>query len=269
MIFAREKLAYINQKKNDWSREYHVGKWASYYLALLSKSDDQESQQELARIYRTYWSNTDVRKFAINQCIEEKDYQRALEILDESMQVDQEKRNTLAEYSRQKKAIYQLQGNRPAYLDQLWELLLKYTPGDLDGYHELKEQYSTAEWATERERVFQQLSASAQVAKMYQEEGLKDRLLAYVIKYPGLDAVSCYEDELKVEYSSQLLAKYRKELEQAAVYTSNRKQYAMYVTILRRMKKLAGGSKVVDSIIETWRKDYKNRRAMMDELRKI
>jgi hypothetical protein len=104
---------------------------------------------------------------------------------------------------------------------------------------------------------------------MYQEEGLKDRLLAYVIKYPGLDAVSCYEDELKAEYSSQLLAKYRKELEQAAVYTSNRKQYAEYVAILRRMKKLAGGSIVVDSIIETWRKDYKNRRAMMDELRKI
>ena len=271
LIFAREKLAYINQKKNDWSREYHVGKWASYYLALLSKSDDQESQQELARIYHTYWPNTDVRKFAINQCIEEKDYQRALEILDESMQLDQEKRNTLAEYSRQKKAIYQLQGNQPAYLDQLWELVLKYTPGDLDVYHELKEQYSTAEWATERERVFQQLpvSASAQVAKMYQEEGLKDRLLANVIKYPVFDAVSCYEDELKAEYSSQLLAKYRKELEQAAVYTSNRKQYAEYVAILRRMKKLAGGSKVVDSIIETWRKDYKNRRAMMDELRKI
>lgn len=271
VFLVKQKLAQANLIGDDWIREYHIGKWASYYLALVSISDDQTSQQELVKIYRTYWSNTEVRKFAIKHALEEKDYQRTLEILDESMRLDQEKSGVLAEYSRLKKDIYQLQGNQPDYITQLWELLLKHTHGDLAVYRELKDQYSKAEWEIEREKVFQQLpnSASAKVAKLYQEEGIKERLLAYVLNYSGFDAVLSYEDDLKVDYPSQLLAKYREELEKSVTYTSNRKQYARYVAILRRMKKLSGGSKVVESIIKTWQKDYKNRRAMMDELRKV
>ena len=35
------------------------------------------------------------------------------------------------------------------------------------------------------------------------------------------------------------------------------------------MKKMKGGSKVVEQIVIDWRQRYRNRRAMMDELNRI
>lgn len=38
--------------------------------------------------------------------------------------------------------IYLLQGNKDAYIEQLWELVLEHDAGDLKVYRELKHQYS-------------------------------------------------------------------------------------------------------------------------------
>ena len=35
------------------------------------------------------------------------------------------------------------------------------------------------------------------------------------------------------------------------------------------MKKIKGGKKLVDQIVSDWRAKYKNRRAMMDELKNL
>ena len=78
-----------------------------------------------------------------------------------------------------------------------------------------------------------------------------------------------YEGILKKNYPEQLLIKYETEVNKMAVYTSDRKNYKQLVSLLRRMQKMKGGSKIVEGISEQWRMKYKNRRAMMDELSKL
>ena len=96
-----------------------------------------------------------------------------------------------------------------------------------------------------------------------------DRLLTYVLNSPGLYALQEHENVLKKEYSEQVLDKYKSEVNKMAVHTSDRKQYAYLVSLLQRMQKMKGGKKQVEKIVGDWKVKYKNRPAMMAELRKL
>lgn len=54
-----------------------------------------------------------------------------------------------------------------------------------------------------------------------------------------------------------------------ALHTSDRKHYSYLVSLLRKMQKIKGGTKLVEIIVGDWKVKYKNRPAMMDELRKL
>lgn len=43
----------------------------------------------------------------------------------------------------------------------------------------------------------------------------------------------------------------------------------IWVGILRRMKKIEGGEKKVKEIVEFWKREYKGRSAMIEELKKL
>lgn len=148
-------------------------------------------------------------------------------------------------------------------------MVLEQSAGNLDIYKELKAQYSEEEWLTKREELFKKLPANAHIDRMYKEEKLYDRLLAYVLKSSGLYAVQTYENVLKKEYPKQILNKYQDEVNKMASYTGNRKHYACLVALLRRMKRIKGGTAIVETIVEEWRIKYRNRPAMMDELSKL
>ena len=59
------------------------------------------------------------------------------------------------------------------------------------------------------------------------------------------------------------------EVNKMASYTGNRKHYASLVALLRRMKRIKGGTEIVKIIVGDWKIKYRNRPAMMDELSKL
>ena len=93
--------------------------------------------------------------------------------------------------------------------------------------------------------------------------------MEFVLRSSGLSALQKYEDVLIKDYPQRILEKYRDEVSQMARYISNRKQYAYMVSLLRRMREIDGGAQMVKEIANEWRSNYGNRRAMMDELRKL
>ena len=162
-----------------------------------------------------------------------------------------------------------MQGNKSAYIEQLWQLVLDHEAGDLDLYRELKKQYCVDEWLVKREEIFKKLPAYAHVERLYKEEKLYDRLLTYVLNSPGLYALQEYEKVLKKEYPEQILDKYKYEVNTMAMHTSDRKHYAYLVSLLQKMQQMKDGGKLVEQIAAEWKVKYKNRPAMMDELRKL
>ncbi len=265
--FIQNMIEKARQNTSDWSRDYGVGKWAVRYLDMLKKKKAPEKQIE--EVCKKYWSNSSVRRYYVDMYMKKKEYDYVLQVLDESMLLDKQYRGLISEYSKKKKEIYLLQGNKGAYVEQLWELVLDHEAGNLDLYKELKKQYSTEEWLVKREEIFKKLPAHAHVERFYKEEQLYDRLLEYVLNSPGLYALQEYENVLKKEYPEQVLVKYQDEVNKMALHTSDRKHYASLVSLLRRMQKMKGGLKVVEQIVADWKVKYKNRPAMMDELRKL
>ncbi len=265
--FIQNMIEKARQNTSDWSRDYGVGKWAVRYLDMLKKKKAPEKQIE--EVCKKYWSNSTVRRYYIDMYMKKKEYDYVLQVLHESMLLDKQYRGLISEYSKMKKEIYLLQGNKSAYIEQLWELVLDHEAGNLDLYKELKKQYSAEEWLVKREEIFKKLPAYAHVERFYKEEQLYDRLLEYVLNSPGLYALQEYENVLKKEYPEQVLVKYQDEVNKMALHTSDRKHYASLVSFLRRMQKINGGLKVVEQIVADWKVKYKNRPAMMDELRKL
>lgn len=267
LSFMEEMIEKAEKKDSGWSRDYAVGKWTVTYLKTLEEKNAPEDQLE--EICKKYWNNSGVRRYYIDRYFEKKEYDRVLQVLDESIELDKAYRGQVLEYIQKKKEIYRLQGNKSAYIEQLWKLVLEQSAGDLDIYKELKAQYSEKEWLIKREELFKKLPANAHIDRLYKEEKLYDRLLAYVLKSSGLYAVQSYENVLKKEYPKQILSKYQDEVNKMASCTGNRKHYADLVALLRRMKRIKGGSEIVETIVEEWKIKYRNRPAMMDELSKL
>ena len=267
LSFMEEMIEKAEKKDSGWSRDYAVGKWTVTYLKTLEEKNAPEDQLE--EICKKYWNNSGVRRYYIDRYFEKKEYDRVLQVLDESIELDKAYRGQVLEYIQKKKEIYRLQGNKSAYIEQLWKLVLEQSAGDLDIYKELKAQYSEKEWLIKREELFKKLPPNAHIDTLYKEEKLYDRLLAYVLKSSGLYAVQSYENVLKKEYPKQILSKYQGEVNKMASCTGNRKHYADLVALLRRMKRIKGGSEIVETIVEEWKIKYRNRPAMMDELSKL
>lgn len=267
LSFMEEMIEKAEKKDSGWSRDYAIGKWTVTYLKTLEEKNAPEDQLE--EICKKYWNNSGVRRYYIDRYFEKKEYDRVLQVLDESIELDKAYRGQVLEYNQKKKEIYRLQGNKSAYIEQLWKLVLEQSAGDLDIYKELKAQYSEKEWLIKREELFKKLPANAHIDRLYKEEKLYDRLLAYVLKSSGLYAVQSYENVLKKEYPKQILSKYQGEVNKMASCTGNRKHYADLVALLRRMKRIKGGSEIVETIVEEWKIKYRNRPAMMDELSKL
>mgnify|MGYP000088038387 FL=1 len=267
LSFVEDMLDKAEKAESGWSRSYAVGKWALKYLNLLEQQ--KASRTDMEKFCRQHWENSSVRRYYIDLCMKVKDYDLALEALDESLVLDKEYAGLLADYADKKKEIYLLQGDQDAYVKQLWDLVLRYRPGELKVYKELKAQYTEEKWTQEREKIFQALPRYTDVNELYKEEGLYDRLLSSVLRSPALYQLERYEDVLKAEYPEQLLDKYREELEKMAFRTSNRKTYQEIAGLLRRMKKIKGGSRLVGDILADWKEKYRNRPAMMDELSRL
>ena len=265
--FIEDMIARSERKDSDWSRDYGVGKWAVRYLEMLQEK--KASDEQIKEVCKRYWKNSSVRRYYVDICMKKKEYDHVLQILDECILLDKQYRGLISEYSEKKKEIYLLQGNKSAYIEQLWKLVLEHEPGNLELYRELKKQYTADEWLVKREEIFGKLPAYAHVEKLYKEEKLYDRLLVYVLNSPGLYALQEYEKVLKKEYPEQILNKYKDEVSKMAVHTSDRKNYAHLVSLLRKMQQMKGGSKLVEQIVAEWKIKYKNRPAMMDELRKL
>lgn len=265
--FIEDMIARSERKDSDWSRDYGVGKWAVRYLEMLQEK--KASDEQIKEVCKRYWKSSSVRRYYVDICMKKKEYDHVLQILDECILLDKQYRGLISEYSEKKKEIYLLQGNRIAYIEPLWKLVLEHEPGNLELYRELKKQYTADEWLVKREEILGKLPAYAHVERLYKEEKLYDRLLVYVLNSPGLYALQEYEKVLKKDYPEQILNKYKDEVSKMAVHTSDRKNYAHLVSLLRKMQQMKGGSKLVEQIAAEWKVKYRNRPAMMDELRKL
>ena len=183
--------------------------------------------------------------------------------------MDKDLPGIVIDYSLKLRNLYQQTGNNPAYEQELWSFVLEYRAGDVTAFKELKSLYAEEEWKVKREEIFKSLPLYATVDKLYEVKKLYDRLLKIVLDSRDLYKLTEYEKSLKKIYPVELLVKYEKEVRNMARHTSGRGHYQKIVAVLKRMLKYPEGAEKVKEIVADFQLAYRNRPAMMDELRKI
>lgn len=267
LIFIQKKIIFAKKQKQDWFGEFETSKWIFWHLKVMEELN--YPIVDIDNYCKENWQYANIRNYYIDKCIDHKDYQKAIEVLKESINLDKGYPGRIKEQRIKLKELYKLTNNLNAYQQELWQLVTKDDPGNLEIFNELKKLYPKEKWIEVREEIFKVLPKYVRIDKLYLAEKMEERLLNYVLSERGLYALYEYEDILKQKYTKQLLQKYYDELKVMSSYSGDRKKYRQWVAILKRMQKLDGGAKIVNEIVETWKKVYKNRKAMMDELKKL
>lgn len=267
LLYTENKVILEKQKPESWTTNYNVEKWALNHIKIMEEL--KFSFDDIDKYCKENWKYSRIREYYISTCINKKQYNQAIKVLKESLKLDADKLGLVKEHSLKLKELYKLTKNNEAYKQQLWQLVTKDNPGDLNNFNELKSLYSKEEWQNVREKIFVALPKYSYIDHLYKEEKLYDRLLDYVLKSPGLNYVFKYENILKDDYSQELLQKYTDELNKMVTYTANRKKYKEWVMILRKMTKLKDGDKAVQDIVKNWKIMYSKRKAMMEELERL
>lgn len=251
------------KKQNNRYSDYELTKLIIKKLGMMY--DNGESFTDIVDYCKENWQYIEIRKWLAEQYISEKSYDLAISIYEECVDSIKESSWTVHEFKEKLKGLYQITGQHEKYHKQLRELVIN--DFNIDEYRELKNLYSESEWLSEREKIFKETSKQ-NLPAIYNEEKLYDRLLKIVLK-SSVALLMQYDNVLGKLYPEEVIGMYEKYLNKISTQAADRKAYQDWVSILNRMKKFNGGESAVEKIKDDWKVKYKNRRALMDELKKV
>ena len=274
--YLKQKLALYQGKldKLDKDDSTYARNRAQEYLRRCFSLMRQmrRPEEEIQALQQKYWALPCVREQYMEQCEKERRWDDLIAVLKESIEIEKKQKEgyAVSKYEIRLKEAYQKAGKTAEYKAQLWRIMTEIRPGDRDCFKEYKNLIPQTEWPEERERIFSALkSKSYLLPSLYYEEKLYDRLMQYIQGTHSFEMLVHYEKELLPLYPEVYLDAYVDRLTSAARHTADRKTYQEWVDTLRHMRKIPGGKEAAKQIVNEWKAIYGNRRAMMEELKKL
>lgn len=250
--------------KND---SYLIGRCIQNCVRLMEKwGDSAEAVDAWLAQYRTVPC---ARRMMIERCRQTGKWTEAVALLKEAVDQDDDPLGSEVYYHLQIKDAYAALGWVDEYRNELWKIVTEIAPANMDVYREYRTLFEPENWIAERERLFATLPRYADVAALYADEELYDRLLQRAVAQRGTYLLKQYEDVLAERYPEQVLGKYTDAIKAEARTAADRSIYREWVSTLKHIRKIPGGEAAVDEIVKAWRAEYPRRRAMMEELDRL
>ena len=235
-------------------------------MDLMEKLEyPKEKIDEFRKQYRRF---PDVRLAEIQEYVQEKNYGKAIEVLKESREMDNDNGKLTAEYSHRLIEIYERTGDMDSYKEELLYQVFRYTQSNLVYIHKLREICEKQEWENYREKLLECENLGYIRFELLKEEKMYGRLLEEI---RAVDSVSCldrYEKELGKYFPDKVRDVYADYVRMQAERVANRNAYRDLMRYLKKLKKYPAGEQTAERIAQEWRSLYKRRPAMMDELSK-
>jgi hypothetical protein len=163
--------------------------------------------------------------------------------------------------------IAQKENDIPAVRKLSYRFIEKYF--SKERYQIYKATFSPVEWADEREKLFLRYSGekgfSNSAAEFLVAENEIERLLHYVEKHLYMDNLERYYKVFSSNYPAKTLEMFKKVIVPYATNTG-RGYYEQILSLLKKMSRIKGGKEAASDLVEDFRFQYKNRRAMMEVL---
>jgi len=251
--------------KNDYNNyilpEYVIEK--IHYMELLNKPI-----KEIEAMKVKYWNLPTVREMEINQLLLTKDYEDAISILEESKKLDQNNKKLLIEHSKNLISIYQSLKEFDTLKKELYFFFIDLGAFNFELYQEYKKIYDKNNWLTIVEKILANITYYRDRLMILAEEEMNLELLRELDKAKDLLLLDLYATNLISLFPKELINLYITILEREATIAS-RENYQRIAQYLRKLKNKFSAEKEVNELLIKWRTQYKNRPAMMQELKRV
>ncbi len=238
------------------------------YEVILKTKGEKEAEDFLeANI-----ANPEFRRKVLQTALAQGNYTKAVSIAQGGVDYDQNKKPGLViEWYQWLLKIAQAQGEKEKIIDYARHLFIENFMPEQDYYAILKQHVPPNAWVGFVERVIQDIAAKKrwfnkeQVAGIFIKEGWMERLLELVRKFPDLQTIGQYEPHLAKKYTAEVVDLYVNALLEYMKTNLGRSHYKEACRYLRRVIKL-GAREKANEVMLFFRKEYRQRRALMEEL---
>ena len=234
-----------------------------------------KDEQEVEKYIIKHISNSSIRTKEIEKAFKSKNFERVIELSKDGINCDKKEKPGLVKvwYNWLLK-VAQYQNNASKTIEYARFLFIDDFYPEQDYYIILKENVEDENWNAFLDELIIEITLKKRwsytelIRKIYIKEEWWDRLFMMLKQNPSLGHIEQNEKYLAKDFSSELIELYS---ERITYYVENyvgRKHYQTACRYLRRMKKL-GGNEKVHELIELFRNQYPQRRALIDELTRV
>lgn len=141
-------------------------------------------------------------------------------------------------------------------------------------YRIYKSSYNPNEWENEMQNIIEHYEKkgkyfSDSVADVLAEEKNAARLMTYIEKHLSVERIEKYHSHFASAFLNETLDLFRTAINQYAEKNTGRSHYEYIVTLFKKIVRIEGGKEMVTTMINQYKNQYKNRRAMIEILNKV
>ncbi len=272
----KEQLLRILKKiqtcdENSWNYQQIL----NLRLQIIRKTENEEAA---IRFMEANLSNPTFRKLLIEKALSEKNYPQVEKLANEGIKQDEKSKPGLAaDWKNYLLTMYLQTGDKEQIIRLARYFLLQYYSRHQPRqyyYDLLKSLISEEQWAAYVDGIIAEIcqenkyGAFQPVAEIYIWEKQWDKLLAWIRQYPDFYHIEQTEPYLKEMYPQELAALYQDTILKYLESNTGREHYQKCCQYIRRIIKL-GARPMAMELITQLQTQYRNRRALLEELSKV
>ena len=252
--------------------KYEYERAQSFKLEIITKFKGQEQVQEFIK---KHIENSDIRNNEIAKALDNKDFDRAIELSKDGIKCDKkDKPGLVKDWYNWLLKIAQAQNDTPKLIEYARFLFIDNFMPKEDYYEILKQKVEANEWDDFLEKLIKEITPkgdwkySELIRTIFINEKWWDRLFLMLKENVSLQNIENSEIYLSKDYGQELIQLYSERLVRYVDRNMGRDYYQKACRYLLRMKKI-GGDEKVNELVEYFRKTYPKRIALLDELSRV
>jgi hypothetical protein len=266
---ADTELEKARNSKDAWTKDYTTQNWLNQKRTVLQKMGKPAEAQS---ILLQHLDIPDFRSQVVQDHLQHGRLEEAAALCEEALQKGIGHQRLWCEFLLQ---IAQRRHDTESIRKWTLNLFLK-TDFSPDYFRLYKATFPEAEWPGQRDRLLAVVRQSMgpyfypyTLAPLYVEEQLWQDLLQAFRLYPDLEFLQQFDKHLLPQFGAEVLDAYEKALRKYAAEKQGREHYVRIRKILAYLQTLKGGDELSATLVQQFRSQYKQRRAMMEELDKL
>jgi uncharacterized Zn finger protein len=267
-----ENQRIIKELDNIKGCEYELDHALEIKFDILRKT---AGQGEAHRFAEQHIANSFFRTRLIMAAIESKDYTTAIRLSKDGIKQDQvDKPGLVLDWYEWLLKIAQAQNDKPKVIEYARWLFLDHFKSKQNYHSLLKDNVAPENWPSFVEEIVADSIRKRKsidfhfIASLYIKEEWWERLLVLLKNHPSFDHIEFCEKQLAPYYAGELITLYDNQIKEVAKNSLGRAHYSKLCKYLRRIIKL-GGRDTAEITIMLLQKEYPQRRALIEELKRV